>query len=151
MPFRLCMDIGYSKMLCWVWRDVATAVDTQANLIWIMRIIIVRSADQRWIGRTVKTMKLIDLDIFFKEFNNPTPGKMCHELAEECVVDAVPVVHGHWVFHEERYCPPVCSVCKSQIKTPGYCGKDEFYISNYKFCPNCGATMDEKDSEYRDE
>lgn len=47
------------------------------------------------------------------------------------VVDAVPVVHGHWLKNGDRYCE--CSVCHHEGNTSG--------ADNY--CPNCGAKMDE--------
>ena len=47
-----------------------------------------------------------------------------------------PIVHGHWILVNR----PVdlidwekCSVC----------GYENFYFSRFKFCPDCGAKMDE--------
>lgn len=49
--------------------------------------------------------------------------------------DAAPVVHGHWIYdyacNEEWY---ICSNCKRETRIP-----------NYKFCPRCGAKMDESE------
>lgn len=61
-------------------------------------------------------------------------------------VDAVPVVHGNWVW-ENGWMPPKCSNCKLPPKTPGYIGDDDFYAANYKRCPNCGANMDAPDTD----
>ena len=51
-------------------------------------------------------------------------------------VDAVEVVHGHWVsdkadilFH--------CSVCETQISTDW-----DYDDLSWNYCPNCGAKMD---------
>lgn len=66
------------------------------------------------------------------------------------IVDASPVVHGHWVgLCGEHILPDangkvgtegcICSCCGEYLV-----GSDE-YIVNGKFCPSCGAKMDEKD------
>ena len=52
------------------------------------------------------------------------------------VVDAVPVVHGHWT-------------TKRSLTHDGewYCSNCEYeptVFEDYKYCPNCGAKMDEK-------
>lgn len=56
-------------------------------------------------------------------------------------IDAVPVVHGQWL--RENIRPKsylrVCSMCK---KTAYFCGEG----CSYKYCPNCGAKMDAKDT-----
>lgn len=64
-------------------------------------------------------------------------------------VDAVPVVHGHWIsvdedirgFAEEFE----CSVCKRDINL-GYYDTD----CDYEYCPRCGAPMDEEEGEQDD-
>lgn len=55
------------------------------------------------------------------------------KIAELPAVDAVPVVHARWVFHDDDIMPWVscseCGVCTdSTNKTP--------------YCPYCGAKMD---------
>lgn len=50
-------------------------------------------------------------------------------VADAPTVDAIPVVHGHWVADPED--DGVCSCSE--------CGRYEFYQS--EFCPNCGADM----------
>lgn len=54
--------------------------------------------------------------------------------------DVMPVVHGHWiladVYHEDVF---VCSVCHADITV-----QINFnYHPTYKYCPMCGAKMDE--------
>ena len=51
-------------------------------------------------------------------------------------VDAVPVVHGHWV-ESTNYMIEKCSKC-------GYSKAGDWQMN---FCPNCGAKMAGKDSE----
>jgi uncharacterized paraquat-inducible protein A len=65
----------------------------------------------------------------------------CRSKIEQiAAVDAVPVVHGRWIYHDDDIMPWVscseCDVCTdSTNKTP--------------YCPNCGAKMDgeRRDSE----
>lgn len=58
-------------------------------------------------------------------------------------VDAVPVVHAHWIYHPDDLFP---AESKQECS---YCHVEEtMYIRNEKFCPNCGAKMDgEEDAE----
>ena len=56
-------------------------------------------------------------------------------------VDAVQ--HGHWICGE-LFGPPTCSVCQKKPRTPGYCGTETFYNTEFAFCPHCGAKMDEE-------
>lgn len=55
--------------------------------------------------------------------------------------DVAPVVRGRWVHGEYG---PYCSNCDGYPPTrkrPGHPGETEFYYT--KFCPNCGADMQE--------
>lgn len=54
-------------------------------------------------------------------------------------VDAEPVRHGHWLFHEEPdgYYHSECSECGQ------WCDEDVFLKGKWNYCPNCGAKMDE--------
>lgn len=54
-------------------------------------------------------------------------------------VDAVPVVHGHWEMNNGKL---ICSKCK----IPSAMSR-QFVGAQYKsrYCPNCGAKMDEQD------
>lgn len=54
-------------------------------------------------------------------------------------VDAVPVRHGKWI-HEVRY--TIDSLHSYQQYRCSECGMT--YITNTKYCPNCGARMDEE-------
>ena len=58
-------------------------------------------------------------------------------------VDAVEVVHGHWVSLTECANAGVyCSVCNKKVYKEDYawCNRKNKLRSNY--CPNCGAKMD---------
>ena len=54
-------------------------------------------------------------------------------------VDAVPVVHGRWVFHHTT------TVEKYDVVKCSNCGHEAFAIAIYvkegHYCPNCGAKM----------
>ena len=52
---------------------------------------------------------------------------------EDYQVDAVPVVHGHWT---ECRAKRVCSVCRAKV-----CAW--VVDCTLKYCPSCGAKMDE--------
>ena len=50
-------------------------------------------------------------------------------------VDAVPVRHGKWVYHDDDVMPwNSCSLC----------GCSAFDLHGANYCPNCGARMDEE-------
>lgn len=56
------------------------------------------------------------------------------EMLEECrTVDAVPVVHGHWIEHDNEW---------GMIEKCSNCGIAGMLHWNY--CYNCGAKMDKK-------
>ena len=58
---------------------------------------------------------------------------------QQPTVDAVPVRHGKWI-HEVRY--TIDSLHSYQQYRCSECGTT--YITNTKYCPNCGARMDGK-------
>ena len=57
-------------------------------------------------------------------------------LGEAPTVDAVPVVHGRWIWNDENQCW-ICSNCEMSALN-NYRGNST--DSNY--CPSCGAKMD---------
>jgi len=62
--------------------------------------------------------------------------KTIDELSDIPAVDAVPVVHGHWIYKWNPYFKvelPYCSVCEKASPS----------ISKTDYCPHCGAVMDE--------
>lgn len=66
-------------------------------------------------------------------------GKTIRELADLLINgDAVEVVHGRWKKANNRP--------KSYIRVCTVCGKEAYFCGegcSYKYCPNCGAKMDE--------
>ena len=60
------------------------------------------------------------------------------EIAAMPGVDAVPVRHGKWVYHDDDVMPwNSCSLC----------GCTAFGLHGANYCPNCGARMDEGGSD----
>lgn len=98
-------------------------------------------------------VRLIDADALVKDLRenyiftgfNELLDDFASAIRAQPTVDAVPVVHGRWKydnqFHWYRAC---CSEC-------GYCRVTDVEAdrwNEWKFCPNCGAKMDEvKDDE----
>lgn len=83
-------------------------------------------------------MRLIDadalkLDIMCVYGSNP---QYINWLNHAPTVDAVPVRHGKWI-HEVRY--TIDSLHSYQQYRCSECGMT--YITNTKYCPNCGARM----------
>ena len=67
------------------------------------------------------------------------------DINEQPTIDAEPVVHAHWIETEEkyedercRYSYWMCSNCNTWLS--GRYGL-------YRYCPNCGAIMDEESEE----
>ena len=58
--------------------------------------------------------------------------------------DVRPVVHGHWIRNWDTYCS-ACGVGFSEMPYSYDTEDGPGYVE--KFCPNCGAIMDEKEEE----
>lgn len=60
--------------------------------------------------------------------------------------DVEPVRHGHWVEHDEDTWSneAECSECHKRI---GHSGLPDRFLREFKYCHNCGARMDEENSE----
>lgn len=60
--------------------------------------------------------------------------------------DVVPVVHGHWIWHEEEF-EYECSACHCRFD---YNHTFEIFDHGFQYanyCPHCGAKMDGGDPE----
>ncbi len=102
-------------------------------------------------------MRLIDAEAFENEIVKTmryVPKDAVLDVA--CMVnraptiEAKPVVHAHWITKQEaeemnRYdLVYSCSAC-------GHCDWDCTESESFKYCPNCGAQMDEEVSETKGE
>ena len=60
--------------------------------------------------------------------------------------DAESVRHGHWIEHDEDIWSneAECSECHKRI---GHSGLPDRFLREFKYCHNCGAKMDEENSE----
>lgn len=91
-------------------------------------------------------MRLIDKEQAYQTLSEyyHHAGTLQHMALREAldrvpVVDAVPVRHGKWI-HEVRY--TIDSLHSYQQNRCSECGMT--YITNTKYCPNCGARMEEE-------
>jgi hypothetical protein len=62
------------------------------------------------------------------ELLNKYRNGILQAIKEQPTVDAVPVVHGHWIHHWGH---DECSEC----------GQKWSYLGGGNYCPNCGADM----------
>ena len=83
-------------------------------------------------------MRLIDADEFFKDFCESEPYE---HISHEYDIDAEPIRHGKWIWEEQVY---KCSECSHKA----YGNILECMDGTYKFCPVCGARMEETDEAY---
>lgn len=99
-------------------------------------------------------MRLIDADVFDKalsdaqakckrnggNFRYGVLSNVRGNLSKAPTVDAVPVVHGAWVEHEDYNgnCYYSCSACGCDWMTIDGTPAE----NNMRFCPECGAKMD---------
>lgn len=65
-------------------------------------------------------------------------------VSEQPTVDAVPVVHGHWVSEINSYGETTAWHCSNCYERTGF-----FTTGQSNYCPECGAKMDEKSTEER--
>lgn len=71
-------------------------------------------------------------------------GDMIDAVWDFIAADVAPVVHGHWKANR-KLCMPECSVCKAR-PFRGYIPSMYEAEEIYKYCPHCGAKMDEEES-----
>lgn len=92
-------------------------------------------------------MRLIDADALAKDietFNRPlcddyhmkgyVLDQIITDIKNAPTVEAVPVVHGRWVYQHTGIDGESEYICSNCLVTVGY---------EYQYCPYCGAKMDE--------
>lgn len=92
-------------------------------------------------------MRLIDADALIEfiveeaqDLRTLSTKTVGQAISKTPTVDAVPVVHGKWIYSNEfHWYTASCNKCgyqrRTDIKAEGW--------NQWKFCPNCGAKMDE--------
>lgn len=83
--------------------------------------------------------RLINTEEFIKRIDHYPPDirdTAKKELRYCKTVDAIPVVHGHWIPSNTPDAFWVCSCC-------GFPSEAHGAFKLYKYCPQCGAKMDE--------
>jgi hypothetical protein len=105
-------------------------------------------------------MRLIDADKIVEQINEwldqtgaiPLNTSYHFELLgciEDCsTIDAVPVVRGEWIAEQKgaEYCEFRCSACDGSVGQTDQFDETEVkqFSEWYKYCPNCGAKMEDK-------
>lgn len=82
--------------------------------------------------------RYIDVDAFLAEMiKTPRYFTVKFDILNFPTSDVAPVRHAHWIFNGTfgNLNHHSCSACL----------KDEFRL--YRYCPNCGAKMDEEDKQ----
>ena len=86
-------------------------------------------------------MRLIDADALkLADFQDFSDADVFAAIDAQPAVDAVQVVHGHWIWHEDSF-EYECSACKCRFD---YNHTFELFDHGYQYanyCPNCGAQM----------
>ena len=70
-------------------------------------------------------------------------------LEDAPAADVSEVVHGEWLNFVGDYVTAECSVCGECYDPSDYNDKEHFdmFKQLYKYCPNCGAKMEDKNPE----
>ena len=85
-------------------------------------------------------MRLIDADALIEEaLTEGAYGYVdAKQIADAPTIDAVPVRHGHWIYHPDDLFP------NDSTQECSYCHEEEsLTLYNDNYCPNCGTKMDE--------
>lgn len=61
--------------------------------------------------------------------------ELCNKIREIPAADAIPVIHGEWIY-DNPTCLPKCSICGKHSHSAAWAGEDNF-------CGHCGAKMGE--------
>ena len=98
-------------------------------------------------------MRPIDADALKSVFTEKSTEAVCgaelckaiiSRICDAPTVDAVPVRQGKWIYSNDfHWYTASCNKCgyqrRTDIKAEGW--------NQWKFCPNCGARMDEEDDD----
>lgn len=96
-------------------------------------------------------MRLIDADALFRDLREhkiPFNADINEAIIVAPTID--PVKHGHWAHGREVSRDYVGDVCVSVYYDKWWCSKCNYHVEGYplwKYCPCCGAKMDENEWE----
>lgn len=78
-------------------------------------------------------------------FDTATESEIVYMLRSLPTVDAVPVVHGKWIYNTDDFDPKIrCSCCNYNKPMIASDGGIPMVFSLPKYCEMCGALMDGK-------
>ena len=90
-------------------------------------------------------------DCYKEKFSSELAEFACHMLSmvEDYIkklpsIDAVEAVHGQWIDQRTHI---VCSVCNAEYSDEIVFMNRDFEFEDLKYCPNCGARMEERVNE----
>ena len=92
------------------------------------------------------TVRLIDADRLKRQVEGRSwraKGKMVELIDNSPTIEAEPVKHGRWEWHNEDGWYYSCSVCGHNA----YGNTDNIVSGLWGYCPNCGAKMDAEEAE----
>lgn len=95
---------------------------------------------QNIMGRPVWTHEMASEKVAeqIKELSKPDFLEICKNLTDD--ISVAPVVHGRWDCGDDMFEYAICSSCKWDSGEAW-----EYAKKNFKFCPHCGAKMDESE------
>ena len=101
-------------------------------------------SDLIWLHDAVNVADMADYTGLSVEDVKKVTDEVVKGLKALPTVDAVPVVHGHWYVYETGYedTEAKCSVCGFEILV-NEPGNGLHMVGDLKYCPHCGALMDE--------
>lgn len=68
-------------------------------------------------------------------------AKVLRDIEDIPAADVAPVVHGHWIWHEEEF-KYECSACNCWFDYNHTFAIFDHDFEYSSYCPNCGAKMD---------
>ena len=89
----------------------------------------------------IKAMEKADYTLIANDADSCKADYLREIIESVPAADVVPVVHGHWIWHEEEF-EYECSACHCRFD---YNHTFEIFDHGFQYanyCPNCGAKMD---------
>ena len=101
-----------------------------------------------YIDRTALGIGYADPKVFINPAHADGWNTAIQIINEVPAADVAPVVRGKWLNIDGDYTFAACSICKEdyEVATEEEAEKGLWgaFLSAYRYCPNCGAKMDEE-------